>query len=58
MGRTLFCLWRDRRGQTAIEYSMIAAMIAILIVTAMGAIGLSVEKMFIPLEKAIGATKV
>lgn len=39
-------LLRDRRGHTAIEYSMIAALIAILLITALTSVGLSVESMF------------
>lgn len=37
---------RDRKGGTAIEYSMIAALIALLLITAMSGIGVSVEGMF------------
>ncbi|MBU6405903.1 MAG: Flp family type IVb pilin [Alphaproteobacteria bacterium] len=48
---------QDRAGKTAIEYSMIAALIAILLVSAISSMGLSLEKMITPLEKAIGAPK-
>jgi pilus assembly protein Flp/PilA len=43
---------KDRRGATAIEYSMIAAFVAIGIISAIGAIGLSVEDMFAKLLPA------
>jgi len=57
MRTALHAALRDRSGQTAIEYAMIIALMTLLIVSAMSGIGISVEKMFIPLEKAIGAPK-
>lgn len=57
--RTAFlALLRDRAGHTAIEYGMIASLIIILLISAISSMGLSVESMFIPLQKAIGAPKV
>jgi Flp pilus assembly pilin Flp len=58
MRAMLAAFLRDRSGQTAIEYAMIIALMTLLIVSAMSGIGISVEKMFIPLEKAIAAPKV
>jgi pilus assembly protein Flp/PilA len=55
--RSVLTFLRDRSGHTAIEYGMIASLIIILIITAIGSMGLTVEKMFIPLEKAIAAPK-
>lgn len=37
---------RNRDGATAIEYAMIASLIAILLISAMSSIGLSLEGMF------------
>jgi pilus assembly protein Flp/PilA len=37
---------QDRAGHTAIEYGMIAALVAILLITAMGSMGTSVDSMF------------
>jgi len=37
--RTLFTLFRDSRGATAIEYGLIAALIAVAAITAMTALG-------------------
>lgn len=44
-------LLQDRRGGTAIEYAMIAACLALLILTAVGSIGLQVEGMFADVGK-------
>jgi Flp pilus assembly pilin Flp len=49
-------LFRDRRGGTAIEYAMIAALIAIGLIAAMGSMGLSVEQMFADLMPAFAGT--
>lgn len=37
---------RDRNGGTAIEYSMIAALVALLLITAMTGMGVKVEGIF------------
>jgi pilus assembly protein Flp/PilA len=39
-------LWRERSGATAIEYSLIAALIALAIIIGVGMLGLSVHDMF------------
>ena len=45
-----FATWRrllgDRRGATAIEYGLIAALIAVAAITAMGALGNSLSNTF------------
>ena len=42
----MFQLLRDRRGATAIEYAMIAAMVAIGLISAIQSAGVSIEGMF------------
>jgi pilus assembly protein Flp/PilA len=44
--RTLFQLIRDRRGATAIEYGLIAALIAVAAITAMSGVGSSLKTTF------------
>ena len=39
-------LFRDRRGGTAIEYAMIAALVAIGLIASIQLVGVSVESMF------------
>lgn len=41
------CLWRDQSGSTSIEYSLIAAFIALIIVGSLLALGSKINK---PLE--------
>jgi pilus assembly protein Flp/PilA len=41
---------RDCKGGTAIEYSMIAALIALLLITALSGIGVSLEGIFEAVE--------
>lgn len=47
---------RDRAGATAIEYGMIAACVAILIISSLFTVGVSVEQMFADLMPAFAAT--
>ena len=47
---------RDRRGATAIEYSMIAAFIAIAIIAALTSIGVSLEGIFVAVTQGFTAT--
>ena len=42
--------WRDQSGATAIEYSLIAAFIAVGIVTVVGRIGVEVQVPFVEVE--------
>ncbi len=44
--RTLFRLSRDQRGATAIEYGLIAALIAVAAITAMSALGTQLTTTF------------
>jgi Flp pilus assembly pilin Flp len=43
---TLFSLLKNRSGATAIEYGMIVALIAILLISSLAPMGLAVETMF------------
>lgn len=56
--RPLLAILRDRAGHIAIEYGMIAALIVLLLISAISLMGLDVEQMLIPLEQAIAAPKV
>lgn len=47
---------REEDGATAIEYALIAALIAIAIVTALGSAGTSITKLFEDVAKTIGGT--
>ncbi len=58
MIRAALAFLRDRSGHIAIEYGMIASLIIILLISAISSMGPSVESMFVPLQKAIGAPKV
>ena len=42
----LLTLWRDTRGATAIEYGLIAALIAVAAITAMQGLGNQMKKTF------------
>lgn len=46
---------RDERGTSAIEYAMIAAGIAVAIVAAVNALGVSVLGMYETIKTALGA---
>jgi len=39
-------LWKDERGATAIEYGLIAALIAVAAVTVMGTVGTNLSSTF------------
>lgn len=38
--------WKDEEGATAIEYALIAGLIAVVIIVALGALGDSISEMF------------
>ena len=40
------CLWRDEGGATAIEYGLIAALIAVIIIAAITLVGTDLSNMF------------
>lgn len=52
----MIALLRNRDGGTAIEYAMIAALIAIGLITSLTSMGLSVEQMYADLLPAFSGT--
>lgn len=50
-------LWANKDGHIAIEYGMIAALVAILLIASMTGIGLEVETMFGDLVDPLAAPK-
>ena len=52
--RTFMAMLRDRRGATAIEYGLIAAMIAIAMLAALRSLGLTLTGVFETLARAMG----
>ena len=40
------CLWKDEGGATAIEYGLIAALIAVIIIAAITLVGTDLSNMF------------
>jgi pilus assembly protein Flp/PilA len=46
MSAALFALFRNEKGATAIEYALIAVLIAVVIVAALSAVGTSVTSVF------------
>jgi len=46
MFSTLKAVWRDESGATAIEYGLIAALVSIAAIVAMGAMGNELGEMF------------
>jgi Flp pilus assembly pilin Flp len=57
MNRLLLKFLRDRSGGTALEYSMIGVLIAVVLVSALSSMATSIENMLAPATKAIGAPK-
>ncbi|MBD7959932.1 Flp family type IVb pilin [Comamonas avium] len=47
---------RDEEGATAIEYGLIAALIAVVAMVAMGNVGTSLEKIFSSIATKLGFT--
>lgn len=56
MNMTLRAVLRDRRGATAIEYGMIAACCAILIISSLSSIGESLNDIFASLQSGFTTT--
>ena len=52
MKRLLSCL-RDEKGATAIEYGLIAGLIAVVIIAAVTLLGTDIQAVFTTLEAAI-----
>ena len=46
MSKTIAAFLRDERGATAIEYGLIAGLIGVVIITAVGAVGTKVSTQF------------
>ncbi|MDG2532197.1 Flp family type IVb pilin [Sphingomonas sp. HITSZ_GF] len=46
MVKFLYDIWRDSRGATAIEYGLIAALIAVAAIVAMQGLGNTLKKTF------------
>lgn len=46
MNRQLIDFWKDEEGATAIEYGLIAALIAVVIMVALGDLGESLKGIF------------
>lgn len=44
--RTLRALWQDESGATAIEYGLIAALVAVAIIAVLGVLGERLQAMF------------
>lgn len=49
-------LWEDRRGVTAIEYGMIAALIAAVVVAGVTSLGTTVSTKFTGLNTSLGGS--
>ncbi len=50
-------LLRDEQGATAIEYGLIAALIAVAAITAMTALGGELNETFVSIEKDLNTSK-
>ncbi|EWY36628.1 hypothetical protein N825_09915 [Skermanella stibiiresistens SB22] len=53
--RTIGAALSNRRGVTALEYGLIASLIAVVIITGVTALGTSLDTMFTGLSTTIGA---
>jgi pilus assembly protein Flp/PilA len=53
MARSIARFWKDESGATAIEYGLIAALVAVVIVTAIGALGTKLSTTFGNVASAI-----
>lgn len=53
MKSAILKFWRDEEGATAIEYGLIAALIAVVAITAMTDIGKELNKVFESVKKAL-----
>ena len=47
------CLWRDENGATAIEYGLIAALIALVIISGLSAFGTGVNNLHNNITNAV-----
>ncbi len=55
MRRLFSTLYKDERGVTALEYGLIAALIAVVIIAAVGFLGTSVSTAFNSVANSINA---
>lgn len=55
MQKALLRFWRDEEGATAIEYGLIAGLIAVVIVAALTALGTDIRGVFQSISTAITA---
>ncbi|MBW8308905.1 MAG: Flp family type IVb pilin [Candidatus Paracaedibacteraceae bacterium] len=46
-------LWNDEEGQGMVEYGLILALIAIVVIVALGPLGLAVKKIFQDVDAAL-----
>ena len=46
-------IWRDQEGATAIEYALIAAMIALVVATTLGTIGNEINTLFVKVTNCV-----
>lgn len=53
MKSAILKFWRDEEGATAIEYGLIAALIAVVAITAMTGIGENLEQVFIKVKETL-----
>lgn len=53
---TLKQFWHDEQGATAIEYGLIAGLIAVVIISALTALGTNIEGVFKSISDAIGSS--
>lgn len=56
MKNALLRFWRDEEGATAIEYGLIAGLIAVVIVTTLTTLGTDISDVFDKISKAIKGT--
>lgn len=56
MKSQLVAFWKDEEGATAIEYALIAGLIAVIIITAFAALGGSLETLFTAIETKLTGT--
>ena len=54
MKSAILKFWRDEEGATAIEYGLIAALIAVAAIVAMTAVGTSLTAIFTDIVTALG----
>lgn len=56
MKSAILKFWRDEEGATAIEYGLIAALIAVAAIAGMGLLGGSLDKIFTDIATKLGVS--